>query len=351
MLTASPGASGVDVNYRLYTIAKDLRWPWSLAKLPGGDFLVTEREGRLLRLTRTGEKTVIEGGPPTLFAGQGGYFDVILDLSFTENRRVYLSYAEGVEKANGTAVFRARLEGSRLVEGERLLRVRPDKTTPQHYGGRLLAVEEDQLLVTTGDGFEHREAAQDWASELGKVLRITTDGDAVGVRRSDAGRGDRVWTRGHRNPQGLAMDRQRNRIFLHEHGPRGGDEVNVLRARENYGWPAVTHGVDYSGAYVSPFRQAPGMRNPLWTWTPSIAPSGLAYYDGDRFPAWRDSLFAGALVDRCVRRLQLHEGEVIREERLFTEIGERIRDVRVFDDELYLLTDGEQGSLIQVIPY
>ena len=147
------------------------------------------------------------------------------------------------------------------------------------------------------------------------------------------------------------MDRQRNRIFLHEHGPRGGDEVNVLLARENYGWPAVTHGVDYSGAYVSPFRRAPGMRDPIWTWTPSIAPSGLAYYDGDQFAAWRNSLLVGALVDRSVRRLQLHQGEVIREERLFAEIGERIRDVRVFDDELYLLTDGEQGSLIQVIPF
>ena len=348
---AAVASDAASETYRLETIASQLRWPWSVARLPDGGFLVTEREGRLLHLYPDGRRTVVEGGPATLFAGQGGYLDVVLDNRFGSNGLIYISYAEGEEDANATAVYRARLSEDRLEDGVQILRVVPDKTTPQHYGGRLLALEDNSLLMTTGDGFEHREAAQDWDSELGKVLRFDSDGTPAGVLAPGTDATRRIWTLGHRNPQGLAIDGDDGAVYLHEHGPRGGDEINLLNPGHNYGWPVVTEGVDYSGAYVSPFRAAPGMREPLWTWTPSIAPSGLALYRGNDFPAWRGSLFVGALAAREVRRLQLVDRRIVDEEALFGELGARIRDVRVFDNDLFLLTDGEEASLIQVLPY
>jgi glucose/arabinose dehydrogenase len=310
--------------------------------------LITEREGRLIHLDKNANRHVLQGTPATVFAGQGGYFDIVLHPKFAKNRLIYLSYAEGVENANGTAVFRAKFEDGRLSEGQRILRVEPNKTTPQHYGARMLFLEDETLLLTTGDGFEHREQAQNLSSELGKVLRINDDGSPAGLLDAE-GEPSRIWTMGHRNPQGLAVDPGTGSIYLHEHGPRGGDELNLIEGGVNYGWPAVTHGVDYSGAYVSPFKSAPGFKDPLWTWVPSIAPSGMAWYAGNNFPAWHGSLFIGALVDQEVRRLEMRKGKVVREEALFGELDSRIRDIRVFGDDIYLLTDSEQGALIQVV--
>ena len=334
-------------DYRLVTVADKFHWPWSVAKLPEDGFLITEREGRLIHLDESGERHVLEGTPETLFAGQGGYFDVLLHPEFAENGLIYLSYAEGVETANGTAIFRAEFRDGKLLSGERILRVAQDKTTPQHYGARMMFLEDQTLLVTTGDGFEHREDAQSHDSELGKVLRIHDDGSPAGLL-DDEGEPQRLWTLGHRNPQGLAFDSSSGTVYLHEHGPRGGDEINQLESGNNYGWPAVTHGVDYTGAYVSPFKAAPGFEDPLWTWVPSIAPSGMAWYGGGSFPTWRNSLLVGALVDKEVRRLELRDGKVVKEEALFSELETRIRDVRVFGDEIYVLTDSEQGALIRV---
>ncbi|WP_008293571.1 PQQ-dependent sugar dehydrogenase [Congregibacter litoralis] len=348
VLTMTVAAAPAE-EYRLLTVAEDLRWPWCVTKLPDDGFLITEREGRLIHLDAAGDRHVLEGTPDTLFAGQGGYFDVVLHPKFAENRLIYLSYAEGVESANGTAIFRAEFRDGGLRNGKQILRVKDDKTTPQHYGARMLFLADSSLLITTGDGFEHREDAQSRESELGKVLRIYDDGSPAGLL-DEEGEPLRLWTLGHRNPQGLAIDGNSGAIYLHEHGPRGGDEINRIEAGNNYGWPAVTHGVDYSGAYVSPFKSAPGFEAPLWTWVPSIAPSGMAWYGGNLFPTWRNSLFVGALVDEEVRRLTLHKGEVVEEEALFTELGSRIRDVRVFQDDIYLLTDSEEGALIRVVP-
>jgi glucose/arabinose dehydrogenase len=337
-------------DYQLFTRAKDLRWPWSVARLPDGSFLITEREGRLIRVTDRGARSVIAGTPATFFAGQGGFFDIALHPKFEINRLIYLSYAEGEASSNGTAIYRARLGEGKLEDGERILRVAPDKATPQHYGGRLLFLNDNSLLLTTGEGFEQREEAQSRSSELGKVLRIDGSGNPAGIYSARDGKATKVYTLGHRNPQGLALDPKTGAIYLHEHGPRGGDELNRLEIGENYGWPAVTHGVDYSGAYVSPFKTAPGMVDPLWTWIPSIAPSGMAWYNGNAFPAWRNSLLLGALVAKEVRRLQMHGARVVKEEALFGEINQRIRDVRVFGEDIFLLTDAEQGELIQVLP-
>ncbi len=339
-------------DYQLETLAENLHHPWSVARLPGGDFLVTERRGRLLRIPGTGGPTItLSGVPETYVAGQGGYFDVVLHPAFASNRLVYLSYAEGPAQANGTAVVRGRLTAGGLSDVETVLRVQDRKDRPQHYGGRMLFLPDHTLLVATGDGFDDREEAQNLGSELGKVLRVTDSGGVPADNPFVDGPRPKVWTYGHRNTQGLALDPNTGTVYLHEHGPRGGDELNRLTPGRNYGWPIISYGLDYTGAYVTPYTEMEGMQQPLHYWTPSIAPSGMARYSGDRFPAWRNNLFVGALVDKEVRRLELADGGVVRETPVFAELGERIRDVYSGDDGyLYLLTDSEQGKLVRVRP-
>jgi len=339
-------------EYKLETVADELDYPWSVAFLPGGDFLVAERTGQLIRVSADGtQKTNIAGVPDTYVAQQGGFFDVALHPDFETNSTIYLSYAHGEAHANGTGIVRARLAETQLTQSKLILLAETVKDTPVHYGGRLLFLPDKSLLVTTGDGFEYREKAQDIAAELGKVLRVNDDGTPAVDNPFKSLGAARVWTYGHRNAQGLSLNQETGEVFLHEHGPRGGDELNILTAGKNYGWPAITRGVDYSGAHVSPFTELEGMEQPDWFWVPSIAPSGLAWYGGHAFPQWHGDLFLGALVNREVRRLDMEDGKVIAEESLFAELGERIRDVRSGPDGyLYLLTDSKHGKLIRVIP-
>ncbi len=349
LLAASTGARSAD--YTLTTVADNLDNPWSLVQLPDESFLVTQRTGQLLRVSVDGETRQVGSVPPSYFAGQGGLFDVVLHPDFESNQTLYLSYAHGMPAANGTAVTRARLEGYALRDAQQILLVEPLKDNPQHYGGKMMFLPDGSLLLTTGEGFDYREAAQDLDSELGKVLRINDDGSVPADNPFRDRATGRIWSYGHRNPQGLAMDPGSGTVYLHEHGPRGGDEINILRPGLNYGWPAITYGRDYSGARVSPFTEAKGMEQPLLYWVPSIAPSGMAWYGGDRFPQWQGDLFIGALVDREVRRVDLENGKVVGQESLFTELGSRIREVRVGRDGfLYLLTDGADGQLIRVSP-
>ena len=341
------------VDYRIETVADGLSYPWSVAFLPGGEYLVTERNGQVQRLATDGSRRALTGVPDTYFAGQGGFFDILLDPDFAHNSVVYLSYAHGTPADNGTGVVRARLTDEGLQDSQLILLSEPSRDTPQHYGGRMLFLPDGTLLVTIGEGFDYREGAQDINKQLGKILRINTDGSVPKDNPfyAEGGPAAKVWTYGHRNAQGLAMDRQRNIVYMHEHGPLGGDEVNRVLPAKNYGWPAVTHGLDYSGAYVSPFTEHPDMEPALKVWVPSIGPSGLAYYDGDVFPGWVNSLFVGALVNKDVRRLSLADGKVTDEEILFAEINTRIRDLRQGPDGLlYIITDGEQGSLLRVLP-
>jgi len=345
--------TAIGADYRIEIVAEELNYPWSVAFLPGGDYLVAERNGQVQRLAADGSRRTLAGVPDTYFAGQGGFFDILLDPDFAANSIVYLSYAHGSAEDNGTGVVRARLTDEGLEDSQLILLSEPSRDTPQHYGGRMLFLPDGTLLVTTGDGFEYREGAQDINQQLGKILRVNSDGSAPRDNPfyTEGGPAAKVWTYGHRNPQGLAMDRQRNIVYMHEHGPRGGDEVNRVLPAKNYGWPAVTHGINYSGAYVSPFSEHPTVEPALKVWTPSIAPSGLAYYDGAAFPQWNNSLFVGALVNKDVRRLSLADGKVTDEEILFTEINARIRDLRQGPDGLlYIITDGEQGSLLRVRP-
>jgi glucose/arabinose dehydrogenase len=335
-------------DYRLETVATGFDYPWCVAFLPDRTMLVTELGGRLLRVTPEGGRTPVEGVPPVYRASQGGLFDVLPDRGFATNGIVFLSYAEGTPDANRTAVARARLDGDALRDLEVIFRVTPDKDTPVHYGGRLIQLPDDSLLLTTGDGFDYREAAQDLGSQLGKTVRFNADGTpAAGNPFADA---PYVWTYGHRNPQGLVRAAD-GTVYLHEHGPRGGDEVNRLEGGGNYGWPAVTFGLDYNGAFVSPFTEWPGMVQPIYQWTPSIAPSGAAIYAGSAFPPWRGDLFVGALVNRDIRRLDIEDGRIVGEEIIASELDARIRDVRTGPDgELYFLTDGEDGRLMRIVP-
>lgn len=341
-------------DYVIETVASGLDHPWSLAFLPDGDMLVTERPGRLRRIhDGVYAETPISGVPKVYHRSQGGLFDILPDPDFANNRLVYLSYAQGTPKANATQVARARLDGNALKDLKVIFTVEPAKDTPVHFGGRMAFLPDGTLLVTTGDGFDYREKAQDRESLLGKVVRINTDGSVPTDNPfvDEAGVNPKIYSYGHRNPQGLVYDPQTDRIYEEEHGPRGGDEVNILEPGANYGWPLATHGVDYSGAEISPFTEYEGTEQPIVYWTPSIAPSGIAVYHGAAFPEWDGDLFAGALAEMDVRRIDMENGAVVGQERLFAELGERIRDVRVGPDgALYLLTDNRDGRVLRVRP-
>jgi glucose/arabinose dehydrogenase len=280
-------------------------------------------------------------------------FDVLLDPHFESNQLIYLSYAHGDKNNNATRIARAKLTETELLELEVIFEVTPTKDTPVHYGGRMAFLEDGTLMMTTGDGFDYREQAQALDTTLGKTIRINTDGTIPDDNpfRLEQSANEAIWSYGHRNPQGLVHDPLTNLVYLHEHGPRGGDELNLIKRGKNYGWPVMTHGLDYNGAYVSPFKERPNMKQALLYWVPSIAPAGLTIYRGDQFPEWQGSLFVATVVDEDVKRIVLNDGKAHFQEALFSEIGERIRDIRSGPDGfLYLLTDSDSGRVIRVKP-
>ncbi len=347
LLLSCSVASSNAAEYTINTVAEDLDFPWSISFLPNGDRLVTELSGQLRRISADGTLSEpIANVPEVLFAGQGGLFDALPDPDFENNQLLYLSFSAGDMNANGTTIVRARLTGNTLEDNQVIYSAAPKKYAPMHYGGRLAWLPDGTLILTTGDGFDFREAAQDTASHLGKTIRLNKDGTPAAD--NPIANAPYVWTYGHRNPQGLAVASD-GTVYQHEHGPRGGDEINVLTPGANYGWPAVTYGMDYNGAYVSPFTEYEGMTQPTHVWTPSIGPSGLMIYEGNMFPEWQGDLFAGALVDNEVRHLDVEDGEIVKETAMFSEIGERIRDVRSAPDgSIYILTDGPQGDVLQI---
>jgi len=341
-------------DYQLETIAEGLNFPWSVAFLPDGDYLVATRPGQILRVSPTGEVSEPLSGTPEAFVNsQGGYFDIMLDNDFATNRTVYLSFAWGDFDANATRIVKAKLGAAGLEDAQVLFTVSPSKVGGAHFGGKMVQLADNTIILSTGDGFDYREAAQDTFSQLGKIIRLNSDGSVPADNLFANGEKGNpyVWSYGHRNTQGLVVDNQTNTVYNHEHGPQGGDEINRVQAGKNYGWPAITYGINYSGAYVSPFQQAPGMEQPIKVWVPSIAPSGFALYQGDAFPAWRGDFFVGALVDQEVRRVDMDNGKVVAEESLFSELEARIREVRVGPDGfIYLLTDSDSGKLVRVKP-
>lgn len=352
---ATEAAAPPSAAYRIETIADGLEHPWGLAFLPDGSMLVTERAGRLRLIGADGKlrPQPISGVPGVFARGQGGLLDIALDPDFSNTRLVYFSYAAGTAKANGTRLARARFTGQSLEAVQILFDVVPRKATSAHFGGRIAFLPDSTLLLTLGEGYNYKEAAQDLSSDLGKIVRLNRDGTipADNPFVGKAAARPEIYSYGHRNVQGIVFDSAAGLIYAHEHGPKGGDEINVLRPGANYGWPAITYGIDYTGLPISRYQKKAGMEQPLLYWVPSIAPSGMTLYTGDAFPAWRGDLLVGALAGAHVRRVDLRGGAVVGQEALFTELEERIRDVRQAPDgSVILLTDSPEGRVLRVRP-
>ncbi len=319
---------------KVEVLADKLENPWGLAYLPDGRMLLTERVGRLTLRDAAGALiSEIRNVPPAFVKLQGGLFDVALDPQFASNSLVYLSLAHGEQKHNTTRVVRARLNGDTLEDLQVIFDNTP-KGTSAHYGGRLAFRRDGTLLVTTGEGAEYREDAQRLGSTLGKIVRINADGSTpadnpfVGQQGADG----RVWSYGHRNPQGLYVDPVTDAVFSVEHGPRGGDELNLIEKGANYGWPLATHGLDYTGGRISPFETYPGVTEPLTYWTPSIGIGGVAIYHGAMFPEWEGDALVGAMGHRHLVHVDLQDGRVVNRTRLLEDRKARFRQIEIAPD-------------------
>lgn len=339
---------------KVVTVADGLNHPWSLAFLPDGRMLVTERPGRL-RVIENGRllPQSVTGVPSVVARGQGGLLDVVAHPQFSKNHWIYLSYSAAGKGGQGTHVGRGRLEDMQLRDWEVIFALEPKTGTNHHFGSRLVFDRQGYLYITIGDRGDD-ERAQDLNDPAGSVLRLHGDGripsDNPFVKTPGA-RGE-IYSYGHRNPQGAALHPGSGKLWLHEHGPQGGDEVNVVTRGTNYGWPVITYGRQYvSGFKIGEGTHKQGMAQPIHYWVPSIAPSGMAFYTGDKFPQWQGSLFVGALAAQSLVRLELDGEKVSQEQRLFQgELG-RLRDVRSSPDGyLYLLTDQNPGKLLRLQP-
>ena len=349
---AAPSAATVHGSLEITPVAQGFEHPWGLAFLPDGRMLVTERPGRLRIVSSDGAVSAPVAGVPAVYSkGQGGLLDGALDPEFATDPWVYLSFSEPGEGGGGTAVARGRLADGKLTDVAVIFRQEPKLDAGQHFGSRLVFDREKRLYVTSGDR-GNWDNPQRLDKGQGKIFRINRDG-SIPADNPFVGRDDAIpaiWSYGHRNAQGAALHPQTGALWQTEHGARGGDELNIPQAGRNYGWPVITLGINYNGQPIGAGEKtAEGMEQPIHSWTPSIAPSGLAFYTADRFPAWKGSLFVGALAFQRVVRLTLDGDKVVGEEPLLVDFGERIRDVRQGPDGyLYLLTDDAKGKLLRV---
>ncbi len=343
-------------HFEVEQIGPPLSAPWSLAFLPDGSFLVSEKHGGLRIIQEDGRASPrLPGGPVKILQKEdSGLLDVALDPDFATDRTIYIAFAEGTEESNRTALWKGRLKGERLIDGRVIFRTNTLKKAPSHPGGRLLFLPDKTLLLTIGDGFDYRDRAQDRLTHLGKILRLTRDGgvppDNPFVGR--AGYAPEIYTLGHRNPQGLARDPVTGTVWEHEHGPRGGDEINELVAGHNYGWPLASFGIDYDGKLITDRQHVDGMTDPRFFWAPSIAPSGLVVYHGSVFPDWEGRLLVGALAARMLVQVRVgaKTGLLAEEGRWLLGLKARIRDVRISPEgQVYLLTDDANGRLLRLI--
>ncbi|MBI1300470.1 MAG: PQQ-dependent sugar dehydrogenase [Alphaproteobacteria bacterium] len=335
-------------------IASGLEFPWGLDFLPNGDILITEREGRL-RIIRNGtlDPNPIQGLPDNIYvAGQGGLLDVTIDPDFEQNQFIYFSYVGKGEGGAGTEVARAKLNGNKLENVDVIFKVSPKTEGQNHYGSRLIFADDGTLYITTGDRYSFMEEAQNPENHLGTIIRINPDGSVPTdnpFANHETYRPE-IYAYGIRNAQGISIHPETRQIWYHEHGPRGGDEINILRAGANYGWPEITYGIDYSGLPISSKTEALGMEQPVLYWDPSIAPSGMVFYTGDKFPKWKNHLFVGALAGTHLRKIELDGEKVINQEKLLEDYG-RIRDVKVGPDGfLYVLVDSHDGQVVRLEP-
>ncbi len=341
--------------FRISSLVTGLESPWSVAFLPDGRFLITERAGRL-RLVSSDFKLdpkPIDGLPEVVSHGQGGLFDVVLHPQYAQNGWIYWAYNAPGPGGWGTALARGKLQGQRMTDVQVLFSMQPKTRSGFHFGGRIVFDQSGFVYLTLGDRGD-KDRAQKFDDHAGSVIRLHDDGRVPDnnpfVKRSGAL--PEKWTLGNRNMQGAALHPQTGELWTHEHGPQGGDEVNVMRSGLNYGWPVITHGVNYGlGTKIGEGQEKPGMVQALKVWVPSIAPSGMAFVSGSQFPQWQGSLLIGALRGQMLVRLTLDGEKVVSEERLFQGRPGRIRDVRMGPDGLvYLLTDDVQGALLRIEP-
>ena len=330
---------------QMETIAEGLDTPWSVAELPDGGFLVTERPGSIKHVTPSGEMRAVTGVPEVFAKRQGGLFDVVLHPDFETNNILFLAYAAGSEESNRTTVARATLDGNALTDLKIIFEVTPNKKGGGHFGGRMAFLADGTLLLSVGEGYILREDAQKKESQLGKLLRMTEMGEAP--TDNPFANAPYVYSYGHRNPQGLIVDAPTQTIWMTEHGPKGGDELNKISAGRNYGWPAITYGVDYSGAIISPFTEAPGMEQPVTYWVPSIATSGLALYTSDAMPDLKGQLLVGGLKAKKVVAVDVSGAEASVSEP-FPELEGRIRDVRALTDGSIAVIDEAAGKVVRI---
>lgn len=341
----------------LETISEGLNHPWGIVFLPSGDMLVTERSGTLNVITPDGKKTAIKGTPEVVAKSQGGLLDVNIDPNYADNGWVYISYSEPDPdggKGNSTAVMRGKIDGDNWTQGEVVFRQAPKYESNAHFGSRLIFSPEGHLFITLGDRYSRMQDAQTLDNHHGKVVRIWPDGsipeDNPFVGQSDAL--DEIWSYGHRNVQGAAIHPDTGELWTIEHGPQGGDEVNIPAAGKNYGWPTVTYGEDYGGGEIGIGTHKEGTEQPFYYWLPSIATAGSIFYTGDQFPHWKGDLLVTALRGQTIARLDLEDGRVLHEERMLDDATSfRIRDIEQGPDGfLYILTDADSGQLIKLSP-
>lgn len=340
-------------RYRVSVVVDGLDHPWGMVRLPDGRRLITERKGtvRIVDAEGTLLQQPLLGVPEVLVGVQGGLLDIELSPHFEQDRTLFLSYACGSEKANNTCVGRGELRDNRLENVQQLFQAEPLKNTSVQFGSRIVFLPDDTLVVSIGDGFDYREDAQALGNHMGKLVRLNMDGSVPDDNPFVGQQNKRpeIYSYGHRNPQGLHYDPETERLYESEHGPYGGDEVNIIEPGKNYGWPMVTEGVNHPGTSISPHQNLEGVQAPINHWTPSIAPSDITIYRGDVFPEFNGDLLVSSLVGQGVFRVDLEGGVVVGEQRLFHELGKRIRDVDVGEEgELYLLTDHNPGQLLRI---
>ena len=344
-------------NINIETMATGLEYPWGIVFLPDGSALVTEKAGRL-RLLKDGKlSTPTSGVPLVLYKGQAGLFDVALHPDFATNQFVYLSFAKGTEKDNATTLIRAKFDGKTLSEVTQIFESNPHKKGTNHFGARILFLPDKTLLLSLGEGFYYKDEAQNLMSDFGKIMHLRDDGVPIDDHQFSTSDDENlkrhrgIFSYGHRNPQGLAFDKATNTIYENEHGPRGGDEINVLVTGKNYGWPKITYGVDYTGLPISDKVAMDGMEQPLLYWVPSIAPSGMTFYDKDLFADWKGDLLVSALAGEQLRRVELKAGKVLKQETFLTELKTRFRNITTAPDgSIWVLTDEPKGKVLKLTP-
>jgi glucose/arabinose dehydrogenase len=346
-------AQRIQTEFDVRLIAEGLQFPWGMAFMPDGNMLVTERIGQLRIITPDGRMSEPVKGVPAVFVQQqGGLLDVALDPEFSKNRLIYLSYAEPEGHKASTAVARAELIDGRLEKLHVIFRQFPKTEGGVHFGSRLAFAPDGNLFITLGDRGDYMDEAQHLSNHIGKIIRIRPDGSVPADNPfvNDPKAKPEIWSYGHRSVQGAAIHPKTGELWIHEHGPKGGDEINIPQPGKNYGWPKASYGVHYNMVPIKDEHAGQGFEEPIHYWTPSIAPSGMVFYTGNQFPGWRGSLFVGALAGRHVSRLPTDGKKILGEEQLLTNTV-RFRDVEQGPDgALYLLTDEENGKLLKITP-